>query len=114
MALSAVSSAVTTIGELIAKEAISLWGVQDKVNRLQKELKWMQCFLKDADSRQGENERIRLWVSEIRELAYDAEDVVEVFALKMGSRRKGGFPNNIKRWGCILSEGWSFTKPGRS
>ncbi|KAK8992342.1 hypothetical protein V6N11_048426 [Hibiscus sabdariffa] len=61
MALSAVSSAVTTIGELIAKEAISLWGVQDKVNRLQKELKWMQCFLKDADSRQGENERIRLW-----------------------------------------------------
>ncbi|KAK8618426.1 hypothetical protein V6N13_132418 [Hibiscus sabdariffa] len=41
MALSAVSSAVTTIGELIAKEAISLWGVQDKVNRLQNELKRM-------------------------------------------------------------------------
>ncbi|GMI77625.1 CEL-Activated Resistance 1 [Hibiscus trionum] len=110
MSWSAVSSAVTTIGGLITKEAMSLWGVEDQVDRLQNELKWMQSFLKDADSRQGESERIRLWVSEIRELAYDAEDVVEDFALRIGSRRRGGFSNTIKRSAFILDEGWELCK----
>ncbi|KAA3472398.1 putative disease resistance protein [Gossypium australe] len=110
MAWSAVSSAVTTIGTLLTKEAISLWGVEDQVDSLQEELKFMQSFLEDADSRQGESETIRLWVSEIRELAYDAEDVVEAFALKIGSRRKGGFSNTIKRSACILNEGWELCK----
>ncbi|KAK8524469.1 hypothetical protein V6N12_029335 [Hibiscus sabdariffa] len=107
MALSAVSCAVTTIGNLIANEAISLWGLEDQVNRLQTELTRMLRFLKEADSRQGESERIRLLVSEVRELAYDAEDVVEVFGLKIGTRRKGtGFSNTIKRWACVVNEGW--------
>ncbi|KAK8992355.1 hypothetical protein V6N11_048439 [Hibiscus sabdariffa] len=110
MAWSAVSSAVTTIGGLIAREAISLWGMEDQVQSLQKELKWMQSFLRDADSRQGESERIRLWVSEIRELAFDAEDVVEDFALRIGLRRRSGFSNTIKRSAFILNEGWELCK----
>ncbi|XVE80067.1 hypothetical protein DITRI_Ditri14bG0109500 [Diplodiscus trichospermus] len=110
MAWSAVSSAVTKIGELITKEAISLWGVEEKVDSLQRELKWMESFLKDADSRQGENARIRIWVFEIRELAYDAEDVVEAFALKIGSKRRGGFSNFVKRSACICKEGWILYK----
>ncbi|KAG4177234.1 hypothetical protein ERO13_A11G286141v2 [Gossypium hirsutum] len=92
MAWSAVSSAVTTIGTLLTKEAISLWGVEDQVD-------------KDADSRQGESGTIRLWVSEI-----NAEDVVEALALKIGSRRKGGLSNTIKRSACILNEGWELCK----
>ncbi|XVE50715.1 hypothetical protein DITRI_Ditri01bG0185600 [Diplodiscus trichospermus] len=97
MAESVVSYAVETIGELITNEAIYLWGVEEQVNRLQRELKWMQSFIKDANSRQGENERLRLWVEEIRDLAYHADDVVEYFALKIGSKRKGGFSNATKR-----------------
>ncbi|KAB2059507.1 hypothetical protein ES319_A11G309400v1 [Gossypium barbadense] len=92
MAWSAVSSAVTTIGTLLTKEAISLWGVEDQVD-------------KAADSRQGESGTIRLWVSEI-----NAEDVVEALALKIGSRRKGGLSNTIKRSACILNEGWELCK----
>ncbi|KAK8664726.1 hypothetical protein V6N13_084504 [Hibiscus sabdariffa] len=107
MALSAVSSAVTTIGNLIANEAISLWGLEDQVNRLQNELKWTLRFLEEVDSWQGESGRISLLVSEVGELAYDAEDVVEVFVLKIGTRRKGtGFSNTIRRWACIVNEGW--------
>ncbi|KAG8479464.1 hypothetical protein CXB51_029832 [Gossypium anomalum] len=118
MAWSAVSSAVTTIGMLLTKEAISLWGVEDQADSLQEELKFMQSFLEDADSRQGESETIRLINSHhifekskiLVELAYDAEDVVEAFALKIGSRRKGGFSNTIKRSACILNEGWELCK----
>ncbi|XVE50713.1 hypothetical protein DITRI_Ditri01bG0185400 [Diplodiscus trichospermus] len=105
MAWSAVSSAIIGIGDLLTDEAIYLWGVEEQVGPLQRELKWMQSFLQDADSRQGESERLRLWVAEIRDLAYDAEDVVESFALKIGSKRKRGFSTAIQRSACILKEG---------
>ncbi|XWS10036.1 hypothetical protein CRYUN_Cryun39dG0041300 [Craigia yunnanensis] len=70
----------------------------------------MQSFLIDADARQGESERVRLWVAEIRDLAYDAEDVVETFALRIVSKRKGGFSNVVNRYACILKEGWMLHK----
>ncbi|XP_039044487.1 probable disease resistance protein At1g58602 [Hibiscus syriacus] len=105
MAWSAVSSAVNTIGNLLAEEATYLWGVEEQVDRLQTELKWMQSSLMEADVKQSTDRRISLWVAEIRELAYDAEDVIEDFALRVGSRRKGGLSNCIKRSACILEEG---------
>ncbi|KAL4378722.1 hypothetical protein GQ457_02G039430 [Hibiscus cannabinus] len=89
MAWSAVSSAVKTIGNLLAEEAIYLWGVEEQVDRLHTELKWMQSSLIEADAKQFKDRRIRLWVAEIRELAYDAENVIEDYALRIGSRRKG-------------------------
>ncbi|MFQ6660399.1 hypothetical protein Gotur_028939, partial [Gossypium turneri] len=77
-----------TIGNLLTEEAIYRCGVEEQVDRLQTELKWMQRYLMDAETKQSKDERIRLWVAEIRELAYDAEDVVEEFALKIVSKNK--------------------------
>ncbi|KAH1084041.1 hypothetical protein J1N35_023802 [Gossypium stocksii] len=89
MALYAVTSAVTTIGNLLTEEAIDLWGVEEQVNRLQTVLKWMQSSLMVAETKLSTDERIRRWVVEIRELAHDAEDVVKEFAFKIGSKNKG-------------------------
>ncbi|XVF78616.1 hypothetical protein PTKIN_Ptkin14bG0149100 [Pterospermum kingtungense] len=112
MASSALSSAISTIGNVLTEEAKFLWGVEEQVERLQTELRWMKSFLslKDADARQGEDERIQMWVSEIKELAYDAEDLVEAFALRIGPKRKGDFWNVTKRWACIPKEGWLLHK----
>ncbi|TYG96308.1 hypothetical protein ES288_A11G339800v1 [Gossypium darwinii] len=104
MDFSAVSSALKTIGEL-TQEVTSLWGVDEQVEGLASELRWMQSFLKVADARKVDNELIRTSVVEIRELAYDAEDVIETFSLKVASKRKGGFSNCIKRSSCFLKEG---------
>ncbi|KAG8479473.1 hypothetical protein CXB51_029659 [Gossypium anomalum] len=104
MDFSAVSSALKTIGEL-TQEVTSLWGVDEQVEGLASELRWMQSFLKVADARKVDNELIRTSVVEIRELAYDAEDVIETFSLKVASKRKGGFSNCIKRSACFLKEG---------
>ncbi|TYH46635.1 hypothetical protein ES332_D11G351600v1 [Gossypium tomentosum] len=104
MDFSAVSSALKAIGEL-TREVTSLWGVDEQVEGLASELRWMQSFLKVADARKVDHEVIRTSVVEIRELAYDAEDVIEMFALKVASKRKGGFSNCIKRSACFLKEG---------
>ncbi|KAK5786814.1 probable disease resistance protein At1g58602 [Gossypium arboreum] len=104
MDFSAVSSALKIIGEL-TQEVTSLWGIDEQVEGLASELRWMQSFLKVADAREVDNELIRTSVVKVRELAYDAEDVIETFSLKVASKRKGGFSNCIKRSACFLKEG---------
>ncbi|XP_040938123.1 putative disease resistance protein At1g50180 [Gossypium hirsutum] len=99
-----VSSALKIIGKL-TQEVISLWGVDEKVQGLANELRWMQRLLKVVDVRRVDHEVIRTSVVEIRELAYDAEDVIETFSLKVAFKRKDGFSNYIKRSAYFLNEG---------
>ncbi|KAK8973570.1 hypothetical protein V6N11_030760 [Hibiscus sabdariffa] len=102
MSWASVASAVTTIGKLVAEEAKDLWGVREKVDVLLGDLKWMQNFL----ANEAGDETNHLQTADIRELAYDAENVVETYALKIGSERKPGVTNRIKRYVCILHQLW--------
>eukprot|EP00261_Vitis_vinifera_P033113 XP_019074356.1 PREDICTED: putative disease resistance protein At1g50180 [Vitis vinifera] len=92
MAESAVSFAVERIGDALLQKAIFLKGVHEQVDRMQRELKRMQCFLKDADAKQQEDERVRHWVSEIQDVAYDAEDAIDAFIFNVESGRTKFFP----------------------
>ncbi|KAK8570902.1 hypothetical protein V6N13_103300 [Hibiscus sabdariffa] len=104
MDFSAVEFALNTIGEL-NQQVTSLLGVDDQIESLERELRWMKSFLEVADSRKLDNDAVRTGVAEIRELAYDVEDVIETFALKVASQRKSGFSNCIERSVCFLKEG---------
>ncbi|XVF71280.1 hypothetical protein PTKIN_Ptkin12aG0024300 [Pterospermum kingtungense] len=95
MAESAVSYLVQRLGQLLIQEATVLMGVQDQVIEIQSELKRMQCFLKDADKRQDESESVKNWVSEIRDAAYDVEDVIDNFIAKFASKKGGRVLNSI-------------------
>ncbi|KAF2318926.1 hypothetical protein GH714_011825 [Hevea brasiliensis] len=99
MAEAVVSVAVQKISDLLIQESVFLHGVRDEVQRLQSELKRMQCFLKDADRHQDQDDRVRNWVAEIRDLTYDAEDVIDTFLLKVARRRGEG------TYGVKLDEG---------
>ncbi|XVF83628.1 hypothetical protein PTKIN_Ptkin16aG0505000 [Pterospermum kingtungense] len=103
MAEAIVSLAIERISDLLIHEAVFLGGVRDEVDRLRAELKRMQCFLKDADHKEEQDERLRNRVAEIRDLAYDAEDVIDSFILKVA--HQGGFQGVAKRFTSI------FTKP---
>ncbi|WRX12579.1 Rx [Theobroma cacao] len=59
MAEAIVSLAVERISDLLIHEAGFLLGVRDEVERLKDELLRMQCFLKDADRKKNQNERLR-------------------------------------------------------
>ncbi|KAG2725844.1 hypothetical protein I3760_01G085100 [Carya illinoinensis] len=104
MAEAIVSIVVERLGDLLIQEAISFAGVSKQVKQLQVELKQIQSLLKDADARQNEGESVRQWVADMRDVAYDAEDIIERYALKVGSRKGGGIRNVLKRFVCILGE----------
>ncbi|KAL3533904.1 hypothetical protein ACH5RR_007425 [Cinchona calisaya] len=100
MAEAAVSLAAKTISNLLIEEAKFLLGVSDQVEQLHVELRRMQAFLKDADMRQHDEEIVKVWISQARDLAYAAEDLIESYAFSVASRRG----NIFKRIFCILKE----------
>nr|KYP35440.1 Putative disease resistance protein At1g50180 family [Cajanus cajan] len=83
MAEAVVSLAIERLYELLIEDARLFNGVSDKVRKTQNELMSIQCFLSDAESRQDESEILKNWISEIRKLAYCAEDVIEIYAIKV-------------------------------
>ncbi|XVE99631.1 hypothetical protein REPUB_Repub03eG0216400 [Reevesia pubescens] len=89
MAESIVSLAIERMADLLIHEAVLLHGVTQEVENLKAELIPMQCFLKDADRKTDKDERLRYRVAEIRDLAYDAEDVIDSYFLKVA--HQGGF-----------------------
>ncbi|XP_057802881.1 probable disease resistance protein At1g59620 [Salvia miltiorrhiza] len=90
----AISSVVELLGNQLIQKVKSLQGVEGKVELLREELKRMQSFLKDANKKQFEDESVRNWISNIRELAQDAQDTIEIFLLNVESAKNGGL---IKR-----------------
>ncbi|CAL5392330.1 unnamed protein product [Camellia sinensis] len=103
MAESVVAFAIKGLGVLVIQNAQFLYGMSDQVEQVQAHLRQMQCFLKDADAKQDEHEMIHNLVAEIREVAYNAEAVVETFVFEVASRR-GGFRKILIRSVNILSE----------
>ena len=86
--------------------------MRDNVQELQTELILMQCFLKDADARQNESAIVKQNLAEMKDLAYDAEDVIATYALTVASRKGGGVQKALKRCCSILDEGVSVHKVG--
>ncbi|XVF83771.1 hypothetical protein PTKIN_Ptkin16aG0519400 [Pterospermum kingtungense] len=81
MADGIVSSAIERISDLLIHEAVFLGGVRDEVERLRAELERMNSVLKDADNKQDQTQLGRTLVRQIRDLAYEAEDVIDSFIL---------------------------------
>ncbi|KAB2010929.1 hypothetical protein ERO13_D10G237016v2 [Gossypium hirsutum] len=105
-----VSLAVERISDLLIHEAVFLKDVKDQVESLRAELKRMQCFLKDADRNLEQDARFQNRVSEIRNLAYDAEDVIDSFILKTAYQR--GFQGIVKRFTSIFTKPYHLNKIG--
>ncbi|KAL7161322.1 hypothetical protein ACSBR2_041887 [Camellia fascicularis] len=109
MEMPVVSFIVNRLGVLLTEEAKFLHGVSGQVEQIRAELNRMQCFLQDADyAIQFDHHidaRVNNWVAEIRKLAYETEDILETYVIKVSSKKNiRGFPNTLKRFACIFNE----------
>ncbi|PIN06171.1 Apoptotic ATPase [Handroanthus impetiginosus] len=110
MAEAAILFAVESLGNLLIEKVDFLGDVEEQVRWVKRELQRMQGFLKDANEKQAKNEIVRKWISEIRELAQDAEDVIETFILEIDNpRRRRGL---LGRCACFPSHVYHLNKLG--
>ncbi|KAK6946330.1 NB-ARC [Dillenia turbinata] len=103
---STVSNLLGRTIDLLMNEVNLLRGVDDQVRTLQGELRWIHAFLGDANAvmlKEGDD-RLQVLLSEFRDIAYDAEDAIDAFILKVASVRNRGFWGLVKRSVGIFSE----------
>ncbi|XP_059441202.1 putative disease resistance RPP13-like protein 1 [Corylus avellana] len=55
-------------------------GLQEKVDKWSKTLRRIQAVLDDADEKQDKNEGVKEWLNNLRDLAYDVDDILDEFA----------------------------------
>ncbi|KAJ3679887.1 hypothetical protein LUZ60_016165 [Juncus effusus] len=99
MAQEIVSSLLLKLADVVFKEAILLYGVNDKVESIERELISIKAFLKDADSKRKGDSLVQIWVKDVREVSFLIEDVIDTFLLKVESSKKPGICNTLKRVG---------------
>ncbi|KAF3964402.1 hypothetical protein CMV_011297 [Castanea mollissima] len=67
-----------------------LWGARDAIEDIKDELISMRSFLADADRKGVGSEGERTWVANVRDMAYDVEDIIDNFMYHMNRQRIGG------------------------
>ncbi|KAL5707890.1 hypothetical protein ACHQM5_018742 [Ranunculus cassubicifolius] len=88
MAEALVSFVVERLGNALIQEATFLKGVRGQFERLQKELINIQAFLEAADMKRCDDPQIRTWVADVRDIAYDIDDIIDSFFLKVASKQR--------------------------
>ncbi|XP_073014503.1 disease resistance protein RGA2-like [Typha latifolia] len=79
MARALLSSIITLGAKLVAatRSSGSVEALEDDMNWTMSTLKGIQATLRDAEEREIREESVKLWLKELREVAYAAEDVLD-------------------------------------
>ncbi|KAJ6848003.1 putative disease resistance protein isoform X3 [Iris pallida] len=89
MASAVVKFALEKVGNILIQEGLLLYGVRDNIEWLRTELRWMECFLIDAERKEKKgDERVKNWVMEVRDVVFQAEDVMDTIIEQIEKRRK--------------------------
>ncbi|XP_042454713.1 disease resistance protein RPP13-like [Zingiber officinale] len=96
------------LGELASSEVAGLFNVGAEVESLTKKLLLIQSYLRDADQkpRSEQSQSLQEWLRQIRNLAFEMEDLVDEYATRLGRasaaggresclRRIAAFPSRI-------------------
>ncbi|RHN67311.1 putative P-loop containing nucleoside triphosphate hydrolase [Medicago truncatula] len=91
MAEIAVSFAIDQLLPLLTGEINLLKGVHKKFSDIKDELESIRAFLKDADRRataegDGTSEGAKMWVKQVREIAFRIEDVIDDYMIHVGQQ----------------------------
>ncbi|MQL92600.1 hypothetical protein Taro_025220 [Colocasia esculenta] len=77
MASSLVTAFLDKLATVIQEEVSMPSGVRSELEGLEGKVKLIKCLLADAENRAFYNEAIRLWLKELKDVMYDADDLIE-------------------------------------
>lgn len=106
MAMIAVQVVLEQLASLVAEETRFLGGVRGGIDELRDDLHSMKSFLQDAEERSESDQGLRAWVKQVRDVAYDAEDILEEFMIRFAPSHGTGFIHFLRhsyRSTCKLS-----------
>ncbi|KAL9381294.1 hypothetical protein Peur_026951 [Populus x canadensis] len=92
-----VSTILGNLNTLVHEELGLVFGIQTEFEKLKRTFMMVQAVLKDAEEKQWKDEAIRIWLTDLKDAAYDADDVLDEFAIEAQRRRqRGGLKNRVR------------------
>ncbi|KAF8017624.1 hypothetical protein BT93_H2730 [Corymbia citriodora subsp. variegata] len=96
MAESAVSFLIEKLALFIEKEG-NLWkGVCGEIELIRDEFERMKAFLERAESSEDDDPQLKVWVKQVRDVAYDVEDILDEFTLNLARDHGDVYLHKIK------------------
>ncbi|GFY96338.1 hypothetical protein Acr_11g0006440 [Actinidia rufa] len=110
-ATSVLRQTVVMLGNLVVDEGSRLSRLREGILWIESEIGHIQSYLEDADAKQRQNRKITRLVIDIRDLAYDVEDIIDNYFSRITSHRRKGFFSRLKSAFCILRSYFDFDIP---
>uniref|UniRef100_A0A0D9XAA1 Disease resistance N-terminal domain-containing protein n=1 Tax=Leersia perrieri TaxID=77586 RepID=A0A0D9XAA1_9ORYZ len=79
----------------LAEEVALQLGIQRDHAFIRDELHMMQSFLMAAHDERSEHKVVKAWVQQVRDVAYDVEDCLQDFAVRVGNSSWWRSPNML-------------------
>ncbi|XP_016572461.2 disease resistance protein RPP13 [Capsicum annuum] len=108
-----VSFAVQKLGDFLIQEVNLRLSLREDVKWLRNELLFMQSFLKHAEEKQSEDQRVQQWVFEINSVANDAVAILETYSFEASKGDDDRIAGRLKACTCICRKETKFYKVGK-
>ncbi|XP_078151074.1 putative disease resistance protein RGA3 [Carex rostrata] len=77
--------------QMVTDEVGMLLGIPGQIEKLGETVHDIQCVLADAERKQSNDRTIERWLKQLKDVMYDADDVIDHFQIK-AKERLAGFP----------------------
>lgn len=86
--VSGATELVRNLGSVVTQQIGMAWGVKDELEILERTLETIAAVTTDAEKQQEEFDLVRLWLKRLKDVVYDADDVMGEFSYEAMHRSK--------------------------
>lgn len=79
MAFNAAGSVFDTLGLFVFGEIAAAWGIKEDLKKLRRTMSIIKAELLDAEKKQARNQELSTWLTQLKDILLDAQDVLEQF-----------------------------------
>ncbi|KAJ4807059.1 hypothetical protein LUZ62_019625 [Rhynchospora pubera] len=88
---------LSKLAQFSVGKLMSLYEIRDDIESLGRELEYIQACIVDADKKRIVDQTQKIWVRDLMDIAYQIENVVEIFLLEYPEKLPG-IINSLKGW----------------
>ncbi|CDP12974.1 unnamed protein product [Coffea canephora] len=98
MAETVLSFVLRQLSTFLREEGRLLGGLRREVQFIMDELEQMRAFLREAEAREEDAQpTLQQWIMQVRDAAYDTEDILDDFVARFARHRATGFYGSVRR-----------------
>ncbi|KAM2503766.1 hypothetical protein PS1_037754 [Malus domestica] len=104
MAESVVTFLLDRLTSLIEQEVRLFSGVRAQIEDIINELERIKAFLRVADAKEDDDPQLKVWVKQVRDVAYEIEDALDKFRLSHSHVHRHGFHASLRKLSRIIKK----------